>query len=453
MDKHFSSDDDDSDSTAPGIGAGAGGLSIVRRRRRDTQRRQEQLQQSHPKVNIAMVINLDLTNIDIRLYIARLNYTKKVIISLFDPSPLLANNNNNNNNNNEDNTATTRPLLSAKDMVEVLRTYRQKIPGELLTFAPLPPLISPSRRLRHRRRHCGLGDALAVVGGGDGGERGGYSENGNEEGEDDYADGDSDGDYEDGARMRSTVSSLRRQQYLNIRNTMVRSHSSSGDDSDNGNDNFSEKSIILQSSSSRVPLSEGSHLSSPSQLTRHNPVRRLRHAEVVLVDQCLTAYGKTWLRLCWPGELGGFAGFVAVGRGGRIDDVGDSARKSNTSPLAPGEGEKVCRQETIDSPAPLLTAAAMTTESSITASAMARQLPPETSSLSCPETNVCYPTSSAMKLLPLYDDGLSANQIGEDEAALLGTLVMDNGEVRYDKRFARTRIFCRLIVSCCSLYC
>lgn len=32
------------------------------------------------------------------------------------------------------------------------------------------------------------------------------------------------------------------------------------------------------------------------------PVRKVRHAEVVLADQCLVAYGRTWLRLRWPGE-------------------------------------------------------------------------------------------------------------------------------------------------------
>ena len=434
MDEHFPSDDDDddSDSTAPGIGAGAGGPSRVRRRR-DTQRRQEYLHQSRPKIDISVVINLDVANIDIRLYIARLNYTKKLVVSLFDPSPSLVNSNSsNNNNNNEDNTTTTtHPLLSVKDLVEVLRSYRQKIPGELLTLAPPPPLISPSRRLRHRHRcHRGLSDALAVVGGGDNpGEGGGNSENGNEEVEDDYADGDGDGegDYEDGARMRSTVSSfLRRQQYRNIRNTMVRSHLSSASSDNNGNENK------LQSSS-RVLLSGRPHyLSPPSQLARPNPVRRLRHAEVVLVDQCLTAYGKTWLRLRWPGELGGFAGFVAVGGGGRIEgDAGGSTV---------GEGEKVYCHETIDSLAPSSTEAATMTES------------PQTSSLSCPETNVYYPTSLAMKLLPLYDDGLSVNQIGEDETALLGSLMMDNGEVRDEMRFARTRIFVVssfLVAFCC----
>ena len=89
-------------------------------------------------------------------------------------------------------------------------------------------------------------------------------------------------------------------------------------------------------------------------------------------------------------------------------------------------------QEIIDSATPVLSSTAA-------AKAHAKPFPPSqttttsSSSLSYHE-NVHYPSTSTMKLLPLYDDGLSANQIGgEDEAsALLGTLVMDNGEVRLD---------------------
>lgn len=51
---------------------------------------------------------------------------------------------------------------------------------------------------------------------------------------------------------------------------------------------------------------------------RPNPVRRIRHAEVVLLDQCLIIYGRTWLRLRWPGKQGGFGGFVALSR---IEDM------------------------------------------------------------------------------------------------------------------------------------
>ena len=44
------------------------------------------------------------------------------------------------------------------------------------------------------------------------------------------------------------------------------------------------------------------------------PVRRIRHAEVVLVDDVCIAYERHWLRLRWPGSKGGFAGYVALGK-------------------------------------------------------------------------------------------------------------------------------------------
>ncbi len=44
------------------------------------------------------------------------------------------------------------------------------------------------------------------------------------------------------------------------------------------------------------------------------PVRRIRHAEVVLVDDVCIAYDRHWLRLRWPGKKGGFAGYVALGK-------------------------------------------------------------------------------------------------------------------------------------------
>lgn len=41
-------------------------------------------------------------------------------------------------------------------------------------------------------------------------------------------------------------------------------------------------------------------------------IRRVRHAEVVLVDDVCIDYGRYWLRLRWPGK-GGFAGYIALG--------------------------------------------------------------------------------------------------------------------------------------------
>lgn len=43
------------------------------------------------------------------------------------------------------------------------------------------------------------------------------------------------------------------------------------------------------------------------------PIRRVRHSEVVLVDEVSVHYNKYWLRLLWPGSRGGVAGYILVG--------------------------------------------------------------------------------------------------------------------------------------------
>jgi hypothetical protein len=55
-----------------------------------------------------------------------------------------------------------------------------------------------------------------------------------------------------------------------------------------------------------------------SSIVTGNPIRRVRHAEVVLVDDVCVAYGRYWLRLRWPGHKGGFAGYIAMAR---VSDV------------------------------------------------------------------------------------------------------------------------------------
>lgn len=44
------------------------------------------------------------------------------------------------------------------------------------------------------------------------------------------------------------------------------------------------------------------------------PIRRVRHSEVVLVDDVCIAFDRYWLRLRWPGSRGGFAGYIALGK-------------------------------------------------------------------------------------------------------------------------------------------
>jgi hypothetical protein len=61
----------------------------------------------------------------------------------------------------------------------------------------------------------------------------------------------------------------------------------------------------------------------PSPIVAGSPIRRIRHAEIVLVDDVSIAYGRYWLRLRWPGHTGGFAGYIAMAK---VSDV--NKRKS-----------------------------------------------------------------------------------------------------------------------------
>lgn len=41
-------------------------------------------------------------------------------------------------------------------------------------------------------------------------------------------------------------------------------------------------------------------------------IRRVRHAEICIVDDVCIAYQRYWLKLRWPGSKGGFAGYIAM---------------------------------------------------------------------------------------------------------------------------------------------
>lgn len=146
---------------------------------------------------------------------------------------------------------------------------------------------------------------------------------------------------------------------------------------------------------------ETSSSTSPETIAKQpKPVRRIRHAEVVLVDQCLIAYGRYWLRIKWPGSEGGHGGYVALSRtedvdvgapnDGNIMGTADDSGVNNNDEIE-GQGEGDVSKRNI---ATLRLMGVATSAVSPT-------------SLLCSQTNVHYPTSAAMKLLPSYDDGLS----------------------------------------------
>lgn len=63
-------------------------------------------------------------------------------------------------------------------------------------------------------------------------------------------------------------------------------------------------------------------------------IRKVRHAEVVLVDDVSTLGDKYWLRLRWPGQKGGFAGYIAVykdGSNGEANSTGNTKKEASSS--------------------------------------------------------------------------------------------------------------------------
>jgi len=157
---------------------------------------------------------------------------------------------------------------------------------------------------------------------------------------------------------------------------------------------------------------------SSSTTTMATPIRRIRHAEVVLVDQCVIAYGRYWLRLKWPGEQGGHGGYVAMSK---VDDV-----KSKTKGLA----ASFSGENDIDNGANNTTIKnnhdeggenhdndAITLKGGIAYQAVGVAASTATpTSLLCTQTNTHYPTSVAMKLLSSYDDGLNQHDINNNNS-------------------------------------
>ena len=89
---------------------------------------------------------------------------------------------------------------------------------------------------------------------------------------------------------------------------------------DNNNDN-NDPQLGRQFRSQQIFSANNSYSNSINREQPHieslrfgMPVRRIRHAEVVLVDDVCIAYDRHWLRLRWPGNKGGFAGYVALGK-------------------------------------------------------------------------------------------------------------------------------------------
>lgn len=88
-----------------------------------------------------------------------------------------------------------------------------------------------------------------------------------------------------------------------------------------------QHSVLQYTQSARQPRgpSRAVLLNQRQNNSHHNHrnvvLRRVRHSEIVLVDDVCVYAGRYWLRLRWPGHRGGFAGYIAMGR------VGDDTMK------------------------------------------------------------------------------------------------------------------------------
>jgi len=222
----------------------------------------------------------------------------------------------------------------------------------------------------------------------------------------------------------------RQHQFLNARGNMAASNSSDDEPT-------TTPPSQQQSQKQQQQEAQNAILSSSTRYNiRPNPVRRVRHAEVVLVDQCIVAYGRSWLRLRWPGSQGGFGGFVALSKvedmiklsGMDVDITKFKSEESEVGEVVVPEagGDRV---DTSSSSGVQPTSTNTTTVAATSTTETA---------LLCQETNTHYPTSDVMKLMAVYDDGLNGTTPGvveEEDGNPMGMEdsmgSLENGDVSF----------------------
>lgn len=180
--------------------------------------------------------------------------------------------------------------------------------------------------------------------------------------------------------------------------------------------NEQRSSSVGQQVPSSVPSSVGASALQQQKNHQGLPIRKIRHAEVVLADDVCVAFDRYWLRLRWPGSKGGFAGYIALGKVGettkpRPQEIFVSA--DNESGAAPVPVESFVaieysgqEEERIVSDEVENDDAARDDEPQENASARSSEPFETTSTLTCLRTGLNFPSSLAMKLMPGYDDGL-----------------------------------------------
>lgn len=203
------------------------------------------------------------------------------------------------------------------------------------------------------------------------------------------------------------------------------------------------------------PLYEGKKLEKTYNPSSNNlpssgiVIRRIRHSEVVLIDQVTEQYGKLWLRIRWPGVSGSVAGYISLGtvdphihkgnfvsvfdsmlrqKSGNFKIVGiDRTTNHVTFPKSANENVDIDndiynnrynnRKFILDSPFKLFH------ESKISVPF-------------CEATGLCFPSSSIMELLPMYDDGLRYQNVS--------SLSVDGSKYDVTKQNFGEPVFCRI---------
>lgn len=193
-----------------------------------------------------------------------------------------------------------------------------------------------------------------------------------------------------------------------------------------------QQQAVQKGDSSTAALSQSQTNTAEQRLTGM-PIRRVRHAEVVLVDDVCVAFGRYWLRLRWPGQGEGFAGYIAMGLVGNgvgpkpneisfssttggseeerqqqrdpsVDTFSGNEENDNNYLVMqtyPTKEERFGTKEELDLDDPM-----REDEPQDAGSATAE--PFETSAtLSCLRTGLVFPSSKAMKLMAAYDDGMT----------------------------------------------
>ena len=75
----------------------------------------------------------------------------------------------------------------------------------------------------------------------------------------------------------------------------------------------SSRFSLARAQQQQQPGATGAPSEQQQQMLAGMPIRRVRHAEIVLVDDVCVAFDRYWLRLRWPGQREGFAGYIAMG--------------------------------------------------------------------------------------------------------------------------------------------